>query len=73
MDKIYITNKSTSYGDFGHDYNISFHRTEEGAYLKLDELAEEYGILTQHTCYDGTYYYSDDNETLLVKEVILYD
>lgn len=77
MEQIFTIVKSNSYGDFGDQYNISYHRTEEGAYLEMDRLVKEDRDFSDmkmvETSYNSLYYYSTESgySTLSVESLNL--
>ena len=73
MNKIFAVQTSNSYGDFG-DWRIhSYHKSEEGAYIKLDELAKEEGLTGYKFETRYGYYYSNDGRELSVEDIKLED
>ena len=71
---IYTVEVRTHYGDMGDCYIASYQRTEEGAYLALDELAKQEGLLEHaHDLSTGGYYYSNKARELVVEKILLKD
>lgn len=68
--KIWIVVKSNCYGDFGNWTNLSYHKSEEGAYLAMDKEAKTLNRVDYD--YLGTYYYTDNNGTeYYVRDLVL--
>lgn len=75
-DFIYVVKRSVSYDISGEEYEISYHRSREGAFIKMDEIAPEYGFSKEHLKNYPTlddYSYSKDSESLYVENIKIED
>ena len=74
FDKIFVVKESVSYDIMGEEYELSYHRSEEGAYLKMDAVAKEHGFTEENMIvYNKGYSYYKDNRSIYIQPITLED
>lgn len=74
IDRIYVVKYSVSYDIMGEESELSFHKSEEGAYIRLDIEAKEQGFTKDDIIsYNKGYSYSRDNRSMYVQPIKLED